>query len=155
VPEVRSGIVEVCPFRIIHDRGEYLLIRRASDDALYPGLWQFVTGRVEAGEKAHGAALRELEEETGVRPRRFWVVPAVNSFYDPDRDIVNLVPLFAAQLDPVAPIRLSAEHSLFEWVQYGEARDRLVWPGQRSCLEIVRQYILGGEMAGTLLEFPL
>jgi hypothetical protein len=79
----------------------------------------------------------------------------VNSFYDPDRDIVNLVPLFAAQLEPGETIRLSAEHSLFEWVPYAEARDRLVWPGQRACLEIVRQYILGGEMAGTLLEFTL
>ena len=66
--EVTSRIIEVCPFRIKGDRGEYLLIRRAPDDPLYPGLWQFVSGRVEEGEKAHEAALRELREEAGDRP---------------------------------------------------------------------------------------
>jgi dihydroneopterin triphosphate diphosphatase len=153
--EVTSRIIEVCPFRIRGDRGEYLLIRRAPDDRLYPGLWQFVSGRVEEGEKAHEAALRELREETGAGPLRFWVVPAVNPFYDPQRDQISLVVLFAAQLESGFEVRLSPEHSMFEWLPYAEARRRLVWPGQRNCLDIVQQYILGGEEAGTLLELPV
>ena len=153
--DVASRIIEVCPFRIRKDRGEYLLIRRAADDPLYPGMWQFVSGRVEEGEKAYEAALRELREETGARPERFWVVPSVNSFYDPQRDLVSLVSLFAAQLEEGVEVRLSPEHSLFEWHSHAEARRRLVWPGQRSCLDIVQQYILGGEEAGKLLEFPV
>lgn len=152
--EVASRIIEVCPFRIRGDSGEYLLIRRAPDDPLYPGTWQFVSGRVEPGEKAHEAAFRELLEETGARPVRFWVVPCVNSFYDPHRDIVNLVVLFTAQLAGGFQVHLSPEHSIFEWLPYAEARRRLIWPGQRDCLDIVHQYILGGEEAGTLLEFP-
>jgi len=154
MPDVTSRIIEVCPFRIREDRGEYLLIRRALDDPLYPGIWQFVTGRIEEGEKAHEAALRELREETGADPLRFWVVPAVNSFYEPQGDLVNFVPLFAAELEAGVDVRLSAEHALFQWLPYVEARSRLVWPGQRSCLDIVQHYILGGEQAGTLLEIP-
>ena len=150
-----SRIIELCPFRINAGRGEYLLMRRSPEDAPYPGMWQFVTGRVEEGEKAHEAALRELREETGARPVRFWVVPAVNAFYDPSRDAVNLIPLFAAQIDASCDVRLSAEHSAFEWLPHGAARERLVWPGQRTCLDIVHQYIVGGEEAGLLLEFPL
>jgi dihydroneopterin triphosphate diphosphatase len=152
--EVASRIIEVCPFRIRGDGGEYLLIRRTPGDTLYPGLWQFVSGRVEGGENAREAALRELKEETGAAPVRFWVVPAVNSFYDPENDTVNLVVLFAAQLESGSAVRLSAEHSAFEWLPYTEARRRLVWPGQRACLDIVQEYILGGEEAGTLLESP-
>jgi dATP pyrophosphohydrolase len=153
--EVTSRIIEVCPFRIRADTGEYLLIRRAPDDPLYPGAWQFVSGRVEEGEKAHEAALRELQEEASAVPVRFWVVPSVNSFYDPHRDLINLVVLFAAQLESRFEVRLSPEHSIFEWLPYTEARRRLVWPGQRNCLDIVHQYILGGEEAGTLLELPV
>jgi dATP pyrophosphohydrolase len=155
MPDVSSRLVEVCPFRIRNDRGEYLLIRRASDDPLYPGLWQFVTGRVEKGEKAHQAALRELREETGAEPLKLWTVPGINSFYDPREDVVSMVVLFAAQIDGHFIVRLSAEHSASDWLPFAEARRRLVWPGQRSCLEIVRDYILGGESAGTLLELPL
>ena len=68
--DVSSRIVEVCPFRFIGDRAEYLLIRRSPGDPLYPGIWQFVTGRVEEGEKSHEAALRELREETGASTNR-------------------------------------------------------------------------------------
>lgn len=142
--DVASQIIEVCPFRISGDRGEYLLLRRAPDDPLYPLMWQFVTGRVEEGEKAHQAALRELREETGAERVRLWVVPAVNSFYEPRRDQINVVPLFAAQLDAGFEVRLSAEHSVFQWLPYTGAMRRLVWPGQRNCLDIVQQYIIGG-----------
>lgn len=152
--EIASRIIEVCPFRIRGDGGEYLLIRRAPDDPLYPDTWQFVSGRVEPGEKAHEAAFREFLEETGARPARFWVVPGVNLFYDPHLDVVNLVVLFAAQVESGFRVSLSPEHSAFEWLPYAEARRRLVWPGQRDCLDVVHRYILGGEEAGTLLEFP-
>jgi dATP pyrophosphohydrolase len=150
--EVSSQLIEVCPFRISGDRGEYLLLHRSAKDPLYPVLWQFVTGRVEEGETSLQAALRELREETGAEHVRLWVVPAVNSFYDPDMDRVNIVPLFAAQLDPGFQVRLSPEHATYQWLSYDEAMRRLVWPGQRSCLETVRQYIVGGEDAGKLLE---
>ena len=150
--DVSSDLIEICPFRIREDRGEYLLLRRSAGDPLYPLLWQFVTGRVEEGESSHRAALRELKEETGADGVRLWVVPSVNSFYDPERDCVNIVPLFAAQIDPAFQVRLSGEHSAFEWLPFEESMRLLVWPGQRSCLEIVRRYILGGEEAGRLLE---
>jgi 8-oxo-dGTP pyrophosphatase MutT (NUDIX family) len=150
--EVSSQMIEVCPFRIRGDRPEFLLIRRAPGESMYPGLWQFVTGRVEKGEKASAAALRELKEETGAAPVGFWVVPAVNSFYDPGEDRIALVPIFAAQIDPAFDVRLSAEHGEHEWLAYDVAARRLVWPGQRSCLDIVQRYIVGGEEAGTLLR---
>ena len=147
--------VEVCPFRIRRDRGEYLLLRRAAREALYPGLWQFVTGRVEEGETAHRAALRELREETAAAPARFWVVPAINAFYDASADEIRPVALFAVELESGAEVRLSAEHDAFLWLPAAEARRKLVWPGQRNCLDTVEQYILGGEEAGKLLALPL
>lgn len=147
--------IEVCPFRIRNDRGEYLLLRRSAHETVHPAMWQYVTGRVEEGESARDAALRELIEETGVRPLRFWVVPAVSSFYDPAADAIRFLAVFAAELDATAAVRLSAEHDACEWLPREEARRRLVWPSQRNSLDIVAQYILGGEEAGTLLALPL
>ena len=64
MPIVLSTMVEVCVFRFSADHPEYLLLKRAPEEPLYPNIWQMVTGSVEAGETAVVAALRELEEET-------------------------------------------------------------------------------------------
>jgi len=150
--EVR--VIEVCPFRVREKTTEYLLLRRSAGEPLYPGMWQFVTGRVEAAETATAAALRELREETGCAPESFWVVPSVSAFYDPSADAIRSVVLFAARLPCAGNVRLSAEHDAHAWLPPPAARQGLVWPSQRHCLDIVEEYILRGE-AGKLLAVPL
>ena len=148
-------IVEVCVFRFMNDRPEYLMLKRSPDEKIYPNLWQFVSGSLHEGEKATVAGLRELKEETGLAPKRFWVVPHANMFYDPAYDAVNVSPLFAAQVDAGDEPTLSAEHCEFEWLPFADARRRLVWPGQRLGLEVIDKYILGGEEAGILTLISL
>jgi dATP pyrophosphohydrolase len=133
----------------------YLLLRRAPDEPAYPGLWQVVTGSIEPGEKAIDAALRELREETGVRPEHFWVVPYTNSFYDHRLDCINLIPFFAAQFAPGDNPRLSAEHSESSWLSHRDARACLVWPGQKAGLDVVHSSIVEGQPAARLTEVPL
>ena len=59
-----------CVGAIVHDEdGRLLLVRRANEPAR--GLWSVPGGRVEAGETAEQAVVRELREET-----RLTVVPA-------------------------------------------------------------------------------
>jgi len=55
---------------------EFLLLKR-NEKEIYPGLWQMVTGKIRKGEKAYKTALREIKEETGLKPKRFWVTPNV------------------------------------------------------------------------------
>jgi dihydroneopterin triphosphate diphosphatase len=148
-------IVEVCVFRSMNDRHEYLMLKRSPDETIYPNLWQFVRGSLDEGEQATTAALRELTEETGLAPKRFWIVPHVNTFYDPTYDAVNMSPLFAVEVDAADEPALSSEHCSYEWLPFAEARIRLVWPGQRQGLEVVEKYILGGEEAGILTQIPL
>ena len=100
MPNIASTIVEVCVFRIPQsgtNRHEYLLLHRAENDRIYPGIWQLVSGSIEPGETATQAALRELREETKLRPKRFWVVPLVNSFYVPSEDVLHFTTVFAAE----------------------------------------------------------
>ncbi len=145
-------IIEICVFRFVDDRPEYLLLHRAKDEKVYPGIWQLVSGTIEGNEGGVEAALREFKEETGLKVNRFWVVPYVNSFFDPDHDAVNLSPLFAAQVEAGIEPRLSAEHSEHRWLSYEEALKKLVWPGQRAGLKVTHDYIASGEEAARLLE---
>jgi dATP pyrophosphohydrolase len=149
---ILSQIVEVCIFRWIAGEPQYLLLQRADDEELYPGIWQIVTGSMKKNESADKAALRELEEETGLRLKRFWTVPIMDSYFDIRNDTIQMVPVFAAEVDAALNVRLSDEHRRFEWLAYAAARDRVVWPGQRQAIEIVHEFIAGGKEAARLLE---
>ncbi len=144
---VRSSMIEVCIFRFDGSAPSYLMLRRSESERMYPWLWQYVTGKVEEGETAVEGALRELREETGLAPVHFWSVPFVNALYDLRNDTVEHLPLFCAQVGAGAEPVLSAEHAAAEWLPFREAMARLVWPGQRRGLEIVHEYLVGGQKA--------
>lgn len=155
MPSIVSNIIEVSVFRLRDSVPEALLLRRARDENLYPGIWQNVTGSVRDGESALDAAKRELKEETGLEPVRFWVVPHTTAFYDPRHDVIVVAPFFAAQVGPESVPSLSDEHDRFAWLGLEEAKARLVWPGQRQGLEVVFHSIVGGDAASRLSEIPL
>lgn len=136
-PTVSVRVVDVYPYRVDGARCEWLLLRRATGRA-YAGQWRMVGGKINPGETAWQAALRELAEETGYAVGAgllaAWALPSVNTFYDWQRDAVSLTPAFAAEVtgDP----QLDAEHDAFEWLSADEAASRLGWPEQRRLLTL-------------------
>lgn len=59
--------------------GEVLLIRRGTPPRL--GEWSLPGGRIEPGERAVEAALRELREETGVKGRILGLIDVVDGLF--------------------------------------------------------------------------
>ncbi|MEA2324773.1 MAG: 8-oxo-dGTP diphosphatase [Solirubrobacteraceae bacterium] len=52
---------------VLGDRdGRVLLLRRAADDDIHPGLWELPGGGIDPGETPAQAAARELREEAGL-----------------------------------------------------------------------------------------
>jgi 8-oxo-dGTP pyrophosphatase MutT (NUDIX family)/ribosomal protein S18 acetylase RimI-like enzyme len=115
----------------------YLLIRRCGK--YLPGTWQMVTGGVELGETAPEAALREIQEETGLEPIEFYSADAVETFYMTARDQITFVPVFVAFVDEM-DVRLSpSEHDAYEWLPFEEAQKRLAWAEQQRTLALVHE----------------
>lgn len=139
--DLTTGFVEVCAFTTSPAGHEFLLLRRSPAEELYPGIWQFVTGSVEEGERAPDAALRELAEETGLTPASFWIVPRVNVFYDTRRDAFNMTAVFAARMTSAKAPKLSEEHSEYIWCGDEDAIRTLIWPGQKETIRIVSDFI--------------
>ncbi len=110
---------------------------------------------MEKGEHAVKAALREFREETGLTPKRFWVVPFVNSFYVAVDDTVHLSTFFVVEVDAQDEPVLSHEHQAYAWHSYEDAKNIIVWPGQRHGLEIVRNFIVSGAEASRLTELDI
>ncbi len=152
---VVSRTVEVCVFKRGAEGPRYLILKRSETELLYPGMWQLVTGSMREGEHAAKAAQREFREETGLDEVRFWVVPFVNSFYVASNDTVHISPFFAVEVDPLDQPRLSHEHQEYAWCVVEDAGKRLVWPGQRQGLQIVHDYIVGGQESSRLLSLSV
>lgn len=142
VPVVCSQ-VEVYVFRRRAARAEVLIPRRSPERTL-PGVWQPVTGGIERAEPAYSAAAREVLEETGLTPLRWWALSHLTSFYEPARNEIRLVPGFAAQVAVADPVQLSPEHDRYAFVSLATASRRVLWDTQRHSLAALAREVLRG-----------
>lgn len=136
-----SNMIEVHIFRLEKNKIEFLLLKR-SEKEIFPGLWQMVSGSIRDGETAYQTALREILEETNLKPNKMWVVPNVNSFYSFEKNHISILPVFAAQVSSSAKVNISNEHTEFIWVTKEKAKKMLAWVGQRKSVDIISEYFL-------------
>jgi dATP pyrophosphohydrolase len=134
-----SNMVEVHVFRVKASKIEFLLLKR-SEKEIYPGLWQMVSGSIHEGETASETVLREIYEETNLKPLKLWVVPNINSFYSPEKNYISMLPVFAAKVSFNAKVNISDEHTEFKWVTKEKAKKMLAWVGQRKSVDIIYEY---------------
>ena len=113
---------------------EFLLLKR-SDDKIYPGIWQGVTGKIKDEEPPYKTALRELKEETGLDADKMWTADKVNIFYDAKENIMNLIPVFGVVVHS-KEIILSEEHSEYKWCSIDETVKLLTWEQQKKGVKI-------------------
>jgi dihydroneopterin triphosphate diphosphatase len=154
IVNIVSTLIEAHVFRKVKDDLEFLLLRRSSKE-IYPNIWQMVTGSSHEKEKGFETALREIKEETGLIPQKFWIVPKVNSFYNSAKDEIVIVPVFSALVDNESEVHISDEHSEYIWLNKIDAVQLLAWPGQRESLEIIYNYFMSEQCFLTLTEIQL
>ena len=133
---IRSFSVSLVALREVADECEVLLLRR---NHTLVGEWCQIAGAVEGDETAWQAALRELKEETGLTPTKLYSGDICEQFYEADRDVVILIPVFVAFVPYDAPITLNQEHSEFKWISLDWAEDMVPFGGQRRVLRHVKQ----------------
>lgn len=138
--KILSYLVEAHIFRETENKDiEFLLLKRA-DSEVFAGIWQMVTGVTLKGEKAYVTALREMSEETGLTPLKFWTAPIVNSFYSDKKNHICLVPVFAALVEKNSKVKISSEHSEYQWTEKEKALKLLAWEGQRNAIKLIHEY---------------
>ena len=129
----KIGTVSVYPFALTEQGPRYLALLRAEEIDRLSGTWQAVHGSVDEGETALQAAIRELTEETGLKALAFWQLDYVETFYVPDKDVIEMVPCFAAQLE--GNVSISHEHNDFQWLSIEQAKDTFIWRNQRMAVQ--------------------
>ena len=128
-------VIDLYIYRYENSEIKFLLLKR-SKDRIYENLWQGVTGKIEDNESPWETAIRELYEETGLKPHKAFVVDYVSKFYEHDKGRINLIPVFAVEVKE-KEINLSKEHSRYQWLNYKNAKKKLTWRGQKKGIKEV------------------
>ncbi|HTI06760.1 MAG TPA: NUDIX domain-containing protein [Gemmatimonadales bacterium] len=140
--------VDTYALRGAGDQLEILVLRR-SRNGRCPGSWETIHGTIEPGESPVQASLRELGEETGLVPEKFYNLSRTEAFYQHRTDELALIPVFAAFVARGASVRLSTEHDRAEWLAAKDAAARFAWPRERRAVEDILSIVGGGD-AGLL-----
>ena len=120
LPTKKQVVAGFVVYRRTSDGIKYLLLYRRGN------YWNFPKGHFESGERSIDAALRELEEETGLKKAELRIAPnfrAYERFYFRvgNEGIYDTVILFLAESHK-AEIKISPrEHSGFAWFLYRDA----------------------------------
>jgi dATP pyrophosphohydrolase len=134
---LQCTMVSVVATRGAGAEAQVLLLHRAG--LHLHGLWAFVAGHIEPGEKAWQAALRELHEEAGLQPLALYSADRCETYYDVREECVAVVPAFVALIDTDARVHLNPEHDAYRWLSFDEAIPRLPFGGQRELFAQVRR----------------
>ena len=104
-----------------------------------------VSGMLESSETAVEAALRELKEETGIVPDRFYSANHLQQFYEASQNCINLVPVFVAFLDSDKEITLSSEHTESMWVSYDQVGKHVCFPDQAKSARYIYDHFVAAK----------
>jgi dihydroneopterin triphosphate diphosphatase len=135
--EILVRVIDCWVFHRLEGEMRFLIMRR-SKGLLYEGLYHCVHGKIEKNETAWQAAVRELQEETGLIPKAMWTADFCSQFYEAASDTFNLVPVFACEVD-IKDIRLSSEHADYQWLPLKEAQKLLAWNNHKQALHHIYQ----------------
>lgn len=129
---IRARVVTCFVLKPEADEMKVLIMKRVGEPL--DGEWHHVAGRIEEGETAWQAALRELEEEASLIPDRFYAAEICEQFYSHKADTIMVMPVFVAYVGESVEVVLNEEHSQFKWMSFAEAKAALPFPGQKRIL---------------------
>ena len=130
---VSPGVVDVYVIRPTAPAWRVLTLQRAPGTRC-ASTWETVHGHVEGDELPEHAAVREVQEETGLAVDRLYNV-TVQPFYLHAVNTVELAVVFAAFVQEPGTVTLGPEHQGHAWVTVEAARARFVWPRCRTAFD--------------------
>ena len=146
--QIRVRVVDTYALRGAGAQLQVLALRRGPHGRNV-GSWETVHGTIEPGETPVQASLRELREETGLVPEKFYNLSRTEAFYQHKTDELAMIPVFAAFVAPSATVTISAEHDRAEWLEARNAAARFAWPRERRAMDDILSIVGGGD-AGLL-----
>lgn len=134
VAEKSAGIIV---FRMENKEPEFLILHYGA------GHWDFPKGHVEEGESEEQTALRETEEETGIKEIIF--VPgfrnSISYFFKRKKETVKKEVIFFLAETKTKAVKLSFEHKDYKWLNYEDAMKQLNFDNAKEMLKRANDFL--------------
>ena len=136
--EKSAGVIV---FRKFGDEVKYLLLHYES------GHWEYPKGHVEQGEDDKKTAIREAEEETGLKNLEF--LPGFKEnlryFYKKDGETIMKDVMFFLAESKEGKVELSFEHQDFKWLNFEDSLKQLTYDSSKKILEKAHEFLVKKE----------
>lgn len=127
--------VENAAVAVVHnkDTDKFLLMKRAPDKKNYPCLWEFPAGVIEEDEAPRQAAVRELEEETGIKSE---IKKKGGSFEVKNKNKKIRVHPFLFEVSSEG-VNMTGEHTDYKWLRREKVLEKETVDGLKKDLELL------------------
>ncbi len=110
----------------------------------YPaGHWDFPKGALEKGETEEQAAKREIFEESGIRVDSF--IPGfrkeIEYYYRRQNNLAHKRVIFFLAKTSESKVRISFEHSGYDWLTYDQLVRRLTFENAKNVLREANEFL--------------
>jgi len=146
---IRSVVVSAVLLSEIEGEVKMLLMKRVKGN-----FWCHVAGKIENSETASQAILREIDEETRIKPQQLFSADYLEQFYEANLNVIEMIPAFVAFCEKNQPVILNDEHTEYQWCSLVEAKALAVFSNQRKLYDAIwENFVL--QIPNGLLEIEL
>lgn len=129
--------IDMYPYRVNTDgKVEFLVLKRNTGVELAES-WQTISGKIKENETIKQAFWRQATDKIGATPNRIFKIDYVSTFYDDYYDTVMMVPVAACEVPFDLDVQLSDLHVEYKWLSIENALEFLIWPNQKTSMELI------------------
>lgn len=144
--QLASNVFDVWTFRRTPDGVRFLLLHTSVEKAerWFNGgrFWQIPSNQVKEGEHVTDAIARTVRG-FGLKIRNIWAAEHAYTIYNRRFNEMQIIGVYAAEVQESAARLNPAEHSEYEWLPLEECLARVHYRGLKDGLRSVHEYITG------------